>query len=334
MPLESLHALIEKLRQRIQSHRSMLSGSEWLTRYTLIDPLLRELGWDTEDPELVIPEYSSGGGRADYALLSNGHPAVIVEAKKLGEPLSLSVISQVLNYCLIEGTAHFAMTDGRRWEIYETHKPVPISEKRVVSFDLLDTSPSDVCLKALALWRQNIASGQVGMAQTPVVSPTANNPADVQQLAPQPVPSVAVSPSQPASTSTPSAAVVDTNGDWLPLTEVQEDRQRGIKSIEIRFPDASRATKRYWYEVVGEVALWLINKGHLRANHCPIKPQRGSLYILHTQPYHSDGKPFKQSIPIGSLFLNPAYGMGQHIRNVQTIIQHVGQDPSQFKVRW
>ncbi|MDE2686206.1 MAG: hypothetical protein OXI16_01710 [Chloroflexota bacterium] len=63
MPLESLHALIEKLRQRIQSHRSILSGSEWLTRYTLIDPLLRELSWDTEDPELVIPEYSSGGGR-------------------------------------------------------------------------------------------------------------------------------------------------------------------------------------------------------------------------------------------------------------------------------
>ena len=94
MPLESLHTLVGTLRQRIQAHRPALSGSEWLTRYTLIDPLLRELGWDTEDPELVIPEYSSGGGRADYALLGNdGKPAMIVEAKKLGEPLSLSVIS-------------------------------------------------------------------------------------------------------------------------------------------------------------------------------------------------------------------------------------------------
>ncbi|MXY46201.1 MAG: hypothetical protein F4Y44_04280 [Chloroflexi bacterium] len=330
MPLERLHALAEKLRLRIHSHRSTLSGSEWLTRYTLIDPLLRELGWDTEDPELVIPEYSSGGGRADYALLNNGRPAVIIEAKKLGEPLSLSVISQVLNYCLIEGTAHFAMTDGRRWEIYETHKPVPISEKRIVSFDLLDTPPSDMCLKALALWRQNIASGQVGTAQTPIVTPTADAPDVVQQ----PEPSVTTPPTQSASTSTPSAAIVDTNEGWLPLTEVREDRQRGVKSIEICFPDASRVTKRYWYEVVGEVALWLINMGHLRANHCPIKPQSGNLYILHTEPYHSDGKPFKRSIRIGPLFLNPNYGMGQHIRNVQTIIRRAGQDPSQFKARW
>ena len=326
----SLHALVEKLRQRVQSHHSVLSGSEWLTRYTLIDPLLRELGWDTEDPELVIPEYSSGGRRADYALLSNGHPALMVEAKPLQNPLSMDVVIQVLNYCWAEGTEHFAVNNGQRWEIYETNKAGSPDDKRVASFDLLDTSPSDVCLKALALWRQNIASGQVGMAQTPIVSPTDSDPADVQQ----PEPSVAVPPSQPVSTSTPSAAVVDTNREWVPLTEVQEDRQRGIKSIEIRFPDASRTTKRYWYEVVREVALWLINKGHLRANHCPIKPQSGSLYILHTQPYHADGKPFRRSIPIGSLFLNPDYGMGQHIRNVQTIIRRTGQDPSQFKARW
>ena len=49
-----------------------LRQSEALTRATLIDPLLRELGWDTEDPALVAPEYRLGRGYADYALLSNG----------------------------------------------------------------------------------------------------------------------------------------------------------------------------------------------------------------------------------------------------------------------
>ena len=216
MPMESLHTLVLTLRQRIERHRAALSSSEWLTRYTLIDPLLRELGWDTEDPELVIPEYSSGGGRADYALLGEtGRPAVIVEAKKLGEPLSLSVISQVLNYCLIEGTAHFAMTDGRRWEIYETHKPVPISEKQVVSFDLLDTSPSDVCLKALALWRQNIASGQVGTAHMPIVTPADDAAAVVQQ----PEPPIAAPHTQSTPTAMQSSSVADAKGDWMLLSE-------------------------------------------------------------------------------------------------------------------
>lgn len=84
MPLESLLKLVETLRQRIDEHGNALRQSEALTRYSLIDPLLRELGWDTDDPALVIPEYRSGGGRADYALLSEGKPAVMVEAKSLG----------------------------------------------------------------------------------------------------------------------------------------------------------------------------------------------------------------------------------------------------------
>ena len=51
MPLENLLTLIEKLQERIDSHGDALKKNEMLTRYALIDPLLRELGWDTEDPE-------------------------------------------------------------------------------------------------------------------------------------------------------------------------------------------------------------------------------------------------------------------------------------------
>lgn len=57
MPLENLLILIEKLQKRIDSHGDALRQSEALIRYALIDPLLRELGWDTEDPDMVVPEY-------------------------------------------------------------------------------------------------------------------------------------------------------------------------------------------------------------------------------------------------------------------------------------
>ena len=104
MPLESLLGLVETLRERAQNHRDALTASEALTRYALIDPLLRELGWDTSDPAMVMPEYRSGSGSADYALLTNGSPAMMVEAKKLGTPLQDSVVAQGINYCLMEGT--------------------------------------------------------------------------------------------------------------------------------------------------------------------------------------------------------------------------------------
>ena len=53
MPLQSLYELIATLRGRIERHAANLSQSEMLTRYALVDPLLRELGWNTEDPDLA-----------------------------------------------------------------------------------------------------------------------------------------------------------------------------------------------------------------------------------------------------------------------------------------
>ena len=120
MVLESLSDLVETLRARITAHARPLTKSEALTRYALIDPLLRELGWNTEDPALVIPEHQTGGGSADYALLNNGSPVMMVEAKKLGTPFGDSVLSQGVNYCLMQGTNYFSVTDGQRWEVYET----------------------------------------------------------------------------------------------------------------------------------------------------------------------------------------------------------------------
>ena len=109
MPIESLLGLVGELRGRIGTHGDSLRQSEWLTRYALIDPLLRELGWDTSDLDVVIPEFSVDGAgegrggivrglvnrwrgdkaRAGYALMdaSSGKPVILVDAKKLDEPL-------------------------------------------------------------------------------------------------------------------------------------------------------------------------------------------------------------------------------------------------------
>ena len=97
-PLEGLLALADTLQVRIQSHGADLRGSEALTRYALIDPLLRELGWNTSDPTQVVPEFPVPGGRADYALVVGGESRIMVEAKKLDEPLD-NAARQGINYC-------------------------------------------------------------------------------------------------------------------------------------------------------------------------------------------------------------------------------------------
>ena len=62
---------------------------EMRTRYAVIDPILKALGWDLDDPSQVRVEHEvkvlGKMRRVDYALLSKGKPVVLVEAKKLSQ---------------------------------------------------------------------------------------------------------------------------------------------------------------------------------------------------------------------------------------------------------
>ena len=316
MPLESLLSLVEKLRERIDEHGSELRKSEALTRYALIDPLLRELGWDTGDPDLVIPEYKVGSGRADYALLSNGRPILMVEAKSLESPLQ-NALSQGIGYCLEQGTPYFSVTDGRRWEIYETHKPVPIAEKRIVQFDLKDGLAAEASLEALALWRPNVDSGRIGPGQAPVTVPTPNRSAQPESPIPK------TQPTPPPDKSEPG---------WQPISELKprsESHPSPPKAVQ--FPDNSGAQVTAWGWLLVEVARWLINGNHLTENHCPIPRTPGGRKSLVTRgPVDPTGR-YTQ---VESLYIYTNLTHRGIINACRTIIERVGQDPAQFKVRF
>ena len=173
MPLDSLLSLVEKLRERIDNHRDDLSKNETLTRYALIDPLLRELGWDTEDPALVMPECKvsdKSKDRVDYALLGNGNTIMVIEAKSLGTPLK-EALAKAFNYRQKMDARYFSVTDGQHWEIHD-YKPFSGDEKKtvqIVEFDLRDRLAVDVCEKALS-------RSKVDVGRSPSVGLTPNRP--------------------------------------------------------------------------------------------------------------------------------------------------------------
>ena len=161
MVLISLLELLVTLRSRIEAHSVALRQSEALTRAVLIDPLLRELGWDTENASLVVPDYRGVYGSVDYALMGEGKPVVMVKANRLGSALEMAAALGI-GYCLTDGVPYFAVTDGARWEVYGTHKTSP-----VVSFDVSSGKP-EVCLMALALWRPTAERSVVSAGAMPV----------------------------------------------------------------------------------------------------------------------------------------------------------------------
>ena len=167
--MDDLLKLIATLRERIDSHEVALRRNEALTRSVLIDPLLRALGWDTENPAQVIPEYpipSEPKKQADYALFAGSDvPTIIVEAKSLGVALSEAAI-QAVQYCTVDGYKYFAVTDGSQWTLYETHRSAALDKKKIARFDLRSDSPIDVCSRAIALWRQRFVESGVCVART------------------------------------------------------------------------------------------------------------------------------------------------------------------------
>ena len=60
---EPVASEIANLSDRIEQNRGAVSANETATRNYLVEPLLRSLGWDIADPDLVRPEYSAGHGR-------------------------------------------------------------------------------------------------------------------------------------------------------------------------------------------------------------------------------------------------------------------------------
>ena len=153
MILESLLELVEELKVRLDTHDGLFRNSEAAIRYALIDPLLRGLCWNTEDMDVVRPEFHVGGNlRADYVLIINRLPAIVVESKKLDELLpnrDRGVLGKGFQYCNEAGAKFLLLTDGRRWELYESGKT-----RSVINFDLKCDAPADVCRKAISLRKQ------------------------------------------------------------------------------------------------------------------------------------------------------------------------------------
>ena len=316
MPLENLLTLIEKLRERIDFHGDALRQSEALTRYALIDPLLRELGWDTEDPDVVVPEYRVQNNQiADYVLYHDGDPAIVIESKKLAEPLQGGkALDQGILYCAYTGAGYFILTDGNSWELYESGKTSPIT-----SFELINESAA-ACLKALALWRPSVISGEITVGETPVIGLPENQ---TRTTEPQLDKEITVQPTPPVS---------DEDG-WQPLSEFNPEPKTQPPSA-ITFPDGSRASSKLWNGILTEIVRWLVENGHLSENQCPIlRGPRSKKFLVDTKPVNSDGTSFSNPKKVGALHIDTHGNSRTIIMRSKGLIQHVGQDPAQFKVR-
>ncbi|MDW8029908.1 MAG: type I restriction endonuclease, partial [Armatimonadota bacterium] len=157
--MRELLETIEKAQERIEKYRDQLCQNEMLTRYALIDPILRALGWDTEDPEQVVPEVSTPQGRPDYGLYHNGIALVMVEAKSLGTDLKKAK-DDGFKYCWQNKVPYFVVTDGDVWELHDLSK---MGGEQIFRVQLSRDNSGDAARKLLALWREAMPKVEIAL---------------------------------------------------------------------------------------------------------------------------------------------------------------------------
>ena len=314
MWLDELTELVGKLKKRIEKHRDVLSKNETATRYALIDPLLTALGWDLQDPGQVQTEYSTGDGRADYAMFSRGDtnaPRLVIEAKKLDRPTG-DGINQSITYCVGRGIPYFVVTNGKDWSAYETHRPVPVTEKRIVDFSLMGPARTTV-MKMLWLWPGNFES------ESPIMPVVPDRPTSQPKA-----------PSAPPPPAAEPLSNVERSDRGIPLDEFNPNR-KDLPPAAVLFPDGAEKKIAIWFEIQTSVVEWLIETGRLTDADCPVRGSKGG-YLVHASPVHKNGAPFRGRKPVGNLWIDSTADVPGQARKMKNILKARGVDLSRVRV--
>ncbi|MDD9798063.1 MAG: type I restriction enzyme HsdR N-terminal domain-containing protein, partial [Alphaproteobacteria bacterium] len=117
--------------------------NETHVRETIVRPILRELGWDIEDPQQLQPEYRlKDGTRLDYGLSIDGKLRVIIEVKAVGNLKEADL--QLFQYAFHAGTPLALLTDGREWQFYYVYGTGDYPDRLVRILDILEHEIDEV----------------------------------------------------------------------------------------------------------------------------------------------------------------------------------------------
>ena len=117
--------LIDSIRQiaKVYTERKSIIQTEEATKNALIMPFISALGYNVFDPTEVIPEFTADvgikkGEKVDYAIIRDGKPIMLIEAKWSGEDLDVSKESQLMRYFNATPAKIGILTNGHEYRFY------------------------------------------------------------------------------------------------------------------------------------------------------------------------------------------------------------------------
>lgn len=137
---EKLTSLAAKVRLQ-----SAAIQTEEATKNAFVMPFISTvLGYDVFDPMEVMPEFvcdvgTKKGEKIDYAIMKDGEVQVLIECKKIGEPLHINHASQLFRYFHVTSARISVLTNGQVYKFFtDLDAPNKMDEKPFLELDLLN----------------------------------------------------------------------------------------------------------------------------------------------------------------------------------------------------
>lgn len=149
MSVDDLFSNLEKQRNLVAKYKDKMHNEEH-TKMGFIIPFFRMLGYNMHLPDEVIAEYSCDfgikkGEKVDFAIMKEGNPIILIEAKHCDKGLSEKYASQLSRYFNQTDARLGILTNGIQYWFYSDFEKVNVMDMEpFFRFDLLHFSKEDV----------------------------------------------------------------------------------------------------------------------------------------------------------------------------------------------
>lgn len=142
---------IDELKQfskRVDALKDKLPTEE-ATKHSIIMPFFQMLGYDVFNPDEFMPEYTADvgikkGEKVDYAILKDGEPTILIEAKWVKEDLKKHD-SQLFRYFGTSKAKFAILTNGIVYRFFtDLDEPNKMDAKPFLEINILDIKDSQV----------------------------------------------------------------------------------------------------------------------------------------------------------------------------------------------
>lgn len=307
--MNNLNEVLAPIVEKIKKFRYLYEQNEQAVRDQIVNPILRNLGWNPENPEEVQPNVSTEEGVPDYSLIKNGKKIVFVEAKKLSVDIEQKeVIRQLAKYSFSEGTKYGVLTNGAVWVLIRSFEEgTTLTERIVWKTDLENEELPAVLRRITTISKTNIEHIEVLVKKVQILD-------EIWQ-------SLLEEPQEMIKGLMPVVKSIITQGypDYqFEDTEIEDLLKERVKEIisgpseEETQPEehiepiswrgeSPRRMKlksevfelRNSFEILVNTANWLIKNGKLKQSNCPVGIGRGKRNLINTEPKHKYGGDFR-----------------------------------------